>query len=116
MRDISTAPKDGTNIGLNLRKGDNFAGMYSGKYWGWVALYEIACPLIRGDNQFAGWEPISAAQLRQIRAGLLIRPARRRTKQINVVVIPQRIPVEARAMAIRITDRIVRAKKPRRKK
>jgi hypothetical protein len=45
FRDISTAPREGTLIRLWLRDGSDFVGQYSDRYWGWVALHEINCPL-----------------------------------------------------------------------
>jgi hypothetical protein len=67
LRDMKTAPKDCTLIRLRLQAGDEFVGMYSDKFWGWVALHEIACPLIRDAIAFAGWEPIDQADITRMR-------------------------------------------------
>jgi hypothetical protein len=69
LRPMSDAPKDGTPVRLHLREGGDIVGRYSNKWWGWVALID-PWPLIRGDIRFAGWEPISGEDLRQIRQQL----------------------------------------------
>ncbi len=56
-RPMSAAPHDGTLVRLWLRDGIDFVGYYTDRWWGWVDLHD-PLPLIRGDIQFLGWEPV----------------------------------------------------------
>src|ERR1700722_16061655 len=91
---MSEAPRDGTPVRLHLRDGSDFVGLYTDRWWGWVALLD-PWPLIRGDIRFAGWEPVSDEELRQIR-----RQLRRRVPSAAAVatepVTPRPVIVKAR--------------------
>jgi hypothetical protein len=95
FRDIVDAPRDGTPVRLHLRDGSDFVGLYSDKWWGWVALLD-PWPLIRGDIRFSGWEPVADEEVRQIRRQL-------------------RVPSAAAVATVPVTPRsvIVKARKPR---
>jgi hypothetical protein len=55
-RPIAEAPLDGTRLRLWGKPGSgSFVGVYSPKFFGWVELAEIVCPLIRHD--VTHWAP-----------------------------------------------------------
>jgi hypothetical protein len=97
---MSVAPRDGTPVRLHLRGGSDFVGLYSDRWWGWIALLD-PWPLIRGDIRFAGWEPVADEEVRQIR------------RQLR-----SRVPPAAAVATEPVTQRpvIVKARKPRAKR
>jgi hypothetical protein len=94
---MSEAPRDGTPVRLHLRDGTDFVGLYSDRWWGWIALLD-PWPLIRGDVRFSGWQPVSNEEVRQLR-----RQLRGRVPPAAVVATE---PVTPRPV-------IVKARKPR---
>jgi len=54
---MNTAPRDGTFVRLYLRGGVDFEGYYSSRWFGWVER-KVTPVVVRGDNQFVGWEPL----------------------------------------------------------
>jgi hypothetical protein len=100
---MRSAPRGGTLIRLLLRDGGDFVGLYSDKWWGWIEFGDV-WPLIRSDIRFAGWAPIDAAELKQIRQRSVIRPEQR----------VQRRSIEACPAKI-VAAIVVTARKPRRR-
>jgi hypothetical protein len=92
---VSEAPHDGTPVRLHLRDGTDFVGLYSDRWWGWIALLD-PWPLIRGDIRFTGWEPVSDEEVRRIRQRLRV---------------PRAAAVVTEPAAVR--PAIVKARKPR---
>jgi hypothetical protein len=110
---MPTAPRDGTLVRLWLRDGGDFVGLYSDKWWGWVAFFEIECPLIRGDIAFAGWQPVADAPAKH--PGLvesespMLTSATRQKRPPTIIGTVHR----AAAAAANIPSPIVHAKRPR---
>jgi hypothetical protein len=102
LMSMRSAPRGGTLIRLLLRDGGDFVGLYSDKWWGWIEFGDV-WPLIRSDIRFAGWAPIDAAELKQIRQRSVIRPEQR----------AQRRSIEA--CPAKIAAIVVTARKPRRR-
>ena len=105
LQPMATAPRDGRRVRLWLRDGGDFVGYYTDRWWGWVDAADFH-PLIRGDIRFLGWTTVDEDDA-------LVRPAVASLGPAAAPVVQVETPVVSEARPVKITSRIVTARKPR---